>query len=326
MWRLARWLFNMAATFYGMVATAYTLLKFAVGDTRELTFNYNVFVHLLWMPALVLLPISVYRRNKIVSAVLALPAAVFIISYMPLFLPRFPNIPANAREFTLATFNIYKDAYDHPKTIETIREMDADIVNLQELTNGAAQMIFEELSVEYPYMALHPNRRDPAAGQGVLSRYPILEDEYWVLRRGHQRVSIDLEGTEIVLYNTHPHQTFASYAFEIQYRTREIENVLERAAQEEGPVIIAGDFNMTDQTDDYSRVTANYTDAFRAMGWGLGFTFPDTTNQRRPLLPLLARIDYIFYNEQIAASQVYVWHNSGGSDHRPIWAKLALLP
>lgn len=317
---------NGLAGLYGAGATGYTLLKLAVGDSLPLTFYLNVFVHLLWIPALALLPYFLWRRNRLVSGLLALPAAAFTLSYAPMFMPKAITIPPGAREFTLATFNIYKDAYDHRRTIQTIHEMDADIVALQELTRDAAQAISRALADEYPYRAFHPNRRDPAAGQGVLSRYPILDDEYWVIRRGHQRVTIDLDGTHLTLYNTHPHQTFAHWAFEMQWRTEEIDEVLRRAAEDAGPVILAGDFNMTDQTDDYARVAARYQDAFRASGWGLGYTFPDTTNERWPFLPLLARIDYIFHNAALTTAEIHVWHSAGGSDHRPIKAKLALLP
>ena len=46
------------------------------------------------------------------------------------------------------------------------------------------------------------------------------------------------------------------------------------------PILIAGDFNMTDQTDDYRRLTAKFSDTFREVGWGMGFTFPDAAREK----------------------------------------------
>lgn len=88
-----------------------------------------------------------------------------------------------------------------------------------------------------------------------------------------------------------------------------------------------GDFNMTDLDENYRRITTNYQDAFREVGWGLGFTNPDwSTGQAReglPFIPLYQRIDYVFYNQAFTALDARVWPSSGGSDHRPLYVVLA---
>ncbi len=90
---------------------------------------------------------------------------------------------------------------------------------------------------------------------------------------------------------------------------------------------------MSDQSEDYQRLTESYTDAYRVAGWGLGFTFPDFTYAEAvpdvlppasmPVRPVM-RLDYIFYNSAFQALEARVLSSSGDSDHRPVFARLAL--
>ncbi len=107
---------------------------------------------------------------------------------------------------------------------------------------------------------------------------------------------------------------------------------VERAQHDSGPIIIVGDFNMTDQSDDYKLITSHYLDTYREVGWGLGFTFPDFTfasaspvpHNLLPLRPVV-RLDYLFHNTSIQALDAHVWNSSGGSDHRPVFAEFAFV-
>jgi endonuclease/exonuclease/phosphatase family metal-dependent hydrolase len=42
-------------------------------------------------------------------------------------------------------------------------------------------------------------------------------------------------------------------------------------------------------------------------------------------LPLYQRIDFIFASPAFTVLAARVWPDSGGSDHRPLWARLRLL-
>ena len=125
----------------------------------------------------------------------------------------------------------------------------------------------------------------------------------------------------------------ANDGFSTRPRGQEIDSVLEQAAQDTGAVLIMGDFNMTDQNEDYQRITARFGDSFRAVGRGMGFTFPDlSTFQSLPdywplpvrLFPFL-RLDYVFHNASFRPITAHIWPNAGGSDHRPVWVELALI-
>jgi endonuclease/exonuclease/phosphatase (EEP) superfamily protein YafD len=99
-----------------------------------------------------------------------------------------------------------------------------------------------------------------------------------------------------------------------------VNNILQRTATEQGPLIIGGDFNTTDQTYSYDLMAAHFHDTFRETGSGLGFTFPA---DREPIPPL-ARIDYVFHGGDVLSIASHVWPTSGGSDHRPVWVRLSI--
>jgi endonuclease/exonuclease/phosphatase (EEP) superfamily protein YafD len=172
-----------------------------------------------------------------------------------------------------------------------------------------------------------------------MSKFPIVADKFWrnthlPVYLGHQRTEIRLPSELVVVYNTHPMIPFnqAGKAFNAGLRWAEIDSVLQRAAADPRRVILAGDFNMNDLAADYRRITARYVDAYRTAGWGMGFTFPDFRAANASLfgvglpLPPLVRIDHVFHTRDIRALEARVWRTSGGSDHRPVFVRLALLP
>jgi endonuclease/exonuclease/phosphatase (EEP) superfamily protein YafD len=264
------------------------------------------------------------------------PIVALAVSYGIFFVPRSITAAATAAQIMILTYNIHNESKRLAPIADVIRKSNADVVALQEITAEAAQYFSTELFDLYPYQAFHPGA---FIGQGVISRYPLRADEYWrnnhlTVALGHQRVEIDFKGNPIVLYNAHPIHPFFTQVgqpFSTELRGKEIDSVLVRAEKDTGPVLLAGDFNMNDQSEDYKRITARYRDIYREVGWGFGFTFPDfaQVNARPAILPFMwmrpvARIDFIFRSEHWQAVEARVWPSSGGSDHRPVLARLAL--
>jgi vancomycin resistance protein VanJ len=318
---------------YGLTLIAILLLKLTVGERWVVVALVNSVLHLALVPSLVFLPMCLlWRRWRL--GLLILPSALaFILAFGVFFLPlsvRTANPASSMSQLTLLTYNLASRDQNLEEAIIIIREANADIVNLQELSEGAAVRFSADFASEYPYQALHPQTGEPIPGQGILSRYPITADEYWRIHLGHQRVQIDMNSTTITVYNPHPIQPLVRDGFAL--RTEEITDLLARAEGDAGPLILAGDFNMTDQSEDYGRVASRYTDAYREAGWGLGLTFPanapyfQTIPFQIPGPPWpLVRIDYIFHNSFFQALEAQVWPTSGGSDHRPLFARLALV-
>lgn len=315
--------FLLALTaFYGFCATAYIALHILVGEQLGLVAMLNNFMPLLLLPAIPLILVCFVLGRPRFSLALAPAALMLLASYGSLMLPGHAHAAAAGQPLTLLTYNLHGTWQPHGPTpmVELIKQANADVVTLQELSPNVATAM-ESL---YPYHALHTNKDSLVVGQGVLSRYPIVEDEYWVMGLGMQRVVLDVNGTHVTLYNIHLRNPFTSgitgARVDVSLREWALDDLLRRTANEKGPLILAGDYNMTDQTNSYKRVNALYRDTFREVGSWLGLTYPAD----RGVVPPLARIDYVFHDDSVQSITAHVWASSGGSDHRPVWAQLSI--
>lgn len=307
---------------YGVGMTLGLALRWLVGDSFVLVAMFTTLLHLLVLPALVLLPLAVVLRRPRVALTLVPSLAVFAFTYVPLFLPHTIKVPANAPTFTVLTFNVHGENVISAAALEqVIRDANPDVVGIQEVSPALADYFKTHLSDVYPYQAMHPQQGYRITyGMGFLSRYPLLADDYWTNFRGHQRVEFQVNGVPITYFNTHPRNPFSFRIFNIGARQQEIDDILHRAARETNRVVIAGDFNTTDQTDAYAAITAKYADSYRQAGWGAGFTFMD------PWLGVLgARLDYVFHGSGLQAVTAEAWRANGGSNHTPVRVTLAVV-
>jgi endonuclease/exonuclease/phosphatase (EEP) superfamily protein YafD len=112
--------------------------------------------------------------------------------------------------------------------------------------------------------------------------------------------------------------------------SEEIQELITRIKQESLPVIVAGDFNLTDQSQDYHKLAQLLQDSFKKSGWGFGFTWPTNwainnwikSSKWKLSLPLF-RIDYLWHSNhwQTQSSRVIP---SKISAHLPVISKLQL--
>jgi endonuclease/exonuclease/phosphatase (EEP) superfamily protein YafD len=324
---LKKTLANIVAL-YGAIVSLLWLLQWRVDEKIIGIGVAKSLLYLLLLPSLLLLPIALVMR-RLWHALILLPSVVaFFISFGVYLLPRTKVAPPDLPNFRLLTFNLESpDEAAAAALVKIIAATDADIVAVQELTPAGAAAFEAHLREAYPHQALHPH--PDYAGQGVLSRFAIEADDYWRYEElpgalGYQRVQIQIAGHPVVLYNVHPAPpvTYKQYLNAAAHRTS-LDNLLENVAQETPhPVLMAGDFNMTDHFHSYRRITAHYTDAFRAVGKvGFGFTFP---NKPDVPLPALLRLDYIFYDPAFTGIRAQVWPDSGPADHAPVLAHLAI--
>ncbi len=324
---------------YSILISAVLLLRSRLTENFKVIGLFNSFAHMLMLPTLVLLPINLILRPWL-GWFQVIPVATFIAAYGRLFAPRHPSAQTpTSPTIKILTFNLHGEAEILQPIIDILRTSDADIISVQELSIEAADCFKTAVAALYPNQALYPAKQ-ASAGQGILSRHPIANPTYWrnpqIARNtlGHLRVEMDFEGTPITVYNTHPlHPGMANEGFNTRPRGQEIDVVLELATADTGAILIMGDFNMTDQNEDYERITSQFSDSFRAVGAGMGFTFPDLSSfQSLPdywpltirLFPFL-RLDYIFHNAAFRPVNAKAWPTAGGSDHRPVWAELELI-
>ena len=133
---------------------------------------------------------------------------------------------------------------------------------------------------------------------------------------------LDVEGTPVAVYAAHPpppENRALPWAYDATTRDEELRRLREDyLADEQGPVLLLCDCNMSDQSDVYKAMDAVLDDAFWEAGQGLGFTF-----QGGLPFPFL-RIDYVWHSDHFTPLGFEVVNDAGTSDHRPIVAELEL--
>ncbi|NWF69968.1 MAG: endonuclease/exonuclease/phosphatase family protein [Chloroflexi bacterium] len=303
---------------YGLFIALFLVLRLLVGERFWLVALFDALLPALFFPALALLLIGLITRHMRVM-VAQFPALLgFMLLYSTVLLPPPTTAQPGDIRFGLLTYNVYSRNDSYSEIARIIREADAEIVLLQEVSATAAVYFEQNLADLYPQRVFYPH--EGHAGQGALSRYPIVTQTYWQMELGHLRLEVQINDTPVVIYSLHPIHPFllTRGLFNQTPQNAEIDDALARAAAESGAVVLAGDFNISDLSDAYERITASYGDAFRAEGGGLGLTFP-------AFFPL-ARLDYVFYNSAIVPVDARVWPEAAGSDHFPLLVHLSLAP
>ena len=100
-----------------------------------------------------------------------------------------------------------------------------------------------------------------------------------------------------------------------EVRRNESEAAVALLDEVEGPVLIAGDFNMPVESAIYHRYWSRYTNAFSTAGFGYGYSFGRTRKFRR-----WVRIDHILSGPDWRVLGCWVGPDVG-SDHWPVIAE-----
>lgn len=337
---------------YAVAVLVWQGLRLTLGDRWWLGMANAVSLY-LFLPLLSLLPLGVWvmllrpagRSRWLPIAATAVPLVVWTLLYGGLFLPRRAPVSAQGTvPLRVLTFNVLYSAGDVEGLEQFIRAESPDLVLLQELTPAVARELAPRLKAEYPHKILLP--QEGTTGLGIWSHHPLqdggtLPEPDWGYGgwpNSTQVATMTYEGRPVLVFNVHalpPARPWNGYPvrwwpeilrFEFLYREEEVRRLVTRAAQHDGPVIAAGDFNFTDQNAAYDLMAAQLEDAHRKIGWGFGHTNPAmrATMAGIPVPPRSFRIDYVWYSHHWQALDVGVAGPVAGSDHLPVLASLVL--
>lgn len=325
LFKVALNVFRALLNAYGFSVTAFLLLRLLIGESWHVIAFFNTFAHVLWIPALIALPLALLTRSWVGALLTIAPVLAFIVAFGARFLPQ--DAPMLPVDFRVLSYNLLGDGRSYEASIALIKEANADIVVLQEFNVDAEPLVIASLIDLYPYQKLHAQRNSTTQGQAILSKTPILQDEYWQYRDlgvflGHQRAVITIKGKRLVLYNVHPtHPGMGGNFFDPSVRSIEIARLMAKISQETLPVLLMGDFNMPELSDDYALITQTLQDSYASVGRGMGWTFPHVRGNAF-VFPFL-RLDYVFHDASFAPLEAHVWRTSGGSDHFPLFVSFA---
>lgn len=318
--RLARGL-TWVLALYALLVLLYLLLRFAFTiDWQWLALLHNTAPYLLAPVVVGLVLALLLRARRLSAAYMLLTLVVALWIGLPL-LPPLTGADAAGTPLTLVTFNVSPENDALPAALDWLRAQNADVVLLQEM--GAADVT--ALAQQYEYAVQNE------AG-ALFSRYRIVEESVFLLgERSQQRLLLDVAGQSVVLYNVHlamPLNDNEGEPLLLRYdetrRNQQIVELLAMAQEETLPLLIGGDFNMSEYSPVYASLAAHLTDSYRAASWGIGATWPaGASEELTSFLPRLFRLDYVWHSDEWRALDAIVGP-ALGSDHLPLKVSLDL--
>ena len=324
---------------YSLFIICYFILRLIFWDRISIIALISTFLPLILLPIFLLPIVGVSIIKKRWFTIITTISCILLISWLHLkyFSPAQISITDSQPNLKILSHNVGWYTTQSPTLVKLIEREKPDIIFLQEIVKKHTERAFTWLKTDYPYQIGIP----PV---GILSKYPIISSEILHLA-GHpetqQRAIIKFNQQEIVIYNmqaTGP--WFKGYnilpflkipIYKYGKRGPEIQDLVQRVKQETLPVIVAGDFNMTDETQDYYNVQKVLQDSFRKSGFGFGFTWPHgwelkflVKSSNLKLNYPVCRIDYIWHSQHWGAKSSSIL-NATESDHLPVGAELVLL-
>ncbi|HYT39991.1 MAG TPA: endonuclease/exonuclease/phosphatase family protein [Acidimicrobiia bacterium] len=175
---------------------------------------------------------------------------------------------------------------------------------------------------EYPTVI-----RPQYSAQVILSRYParlLDRPPNWPPRLRAHRLEVDAPSGRVVVYVSHlvrPHlgpRRIFKIRSQMTAQRRERDALLASARAETEPVVLAGDFNTSDRSRGYRRISGRFRDAMRSRRAGPTYVAPLWR-------PFLLRIDHIFVPRDwcSARPERFTLH---GSDHRGVAVDVGPCP
>ncbi len=236
--------------------------------------------------------------------------------------------------FRIVTYNIHKcrglDGRVRPaRIVEVLREVDADIIALQEVFSGngypeveQTRFIAESLGFSY---AFGENRRidGSAYGNAILTRCPIVMHENYDLSHGRReergclRADIAVRGDVLHVYNVH----LGTAYMERRHQGRKLmESDILTRTDVTGPRILLGDFNEWLPGLSSRLFREHFGTVDLRTHLGRRRTYPGA-------LPLV-HLDHIYFDDSLLLQQAVLFRTGRtllASDHLPLVADFARL-
>jgi endonuclease/exonuclease/phosphatase family metal-dependent hydrolase len=237
-------------------------------------------------------------------------------------------VPGNTTGLTVVSFNI-KSGHGADGTVQldllasTLASWKPDLVLLQEVDKNQVRTgrvdqpayLGEKLRFYSTFGANMAGRSGGQYGTALLSRYPILSVENTRLPRlpgdeprGLLHAVLDVDGTKLSAYVVHLQHTSATA------RLSQMTTIQRIVTADPLPKIIGGDFNTGPGSAVMGLARSFASDTWAAVGAGPGLTVPRVAPRRR--------IDYLLQSGLVPQDMRVLTPNV--SDHRALWARLAL--
>jgi endonuclease/exonuclease/phosphatase family metal-dependent hydrolase len=283
-----------------------------------------------WISLMPLAPLAIValaiRRSALVPLLLCLGCALGpVMGFCVPWRSMFDHGPENSTLLRVVSVNVDRGT-DLAALFRFLDEVDPDVIAFQE--GAYIAPVLKELKGKFQTAGTHDTF--------VASRYRIVDSAASPEGTGRHhpssvRCDIATPAGVVHVHCVHLCTLRAGFDAMIHRRLRgvpELEHVTsvrdegsrlaaEFAKQTEGPTVILGDFNMTNDSTVFQRDWGAWQDAFSLRGFGLGYTFASTR--------IRLRIDHVLADRR----HWYIRSCRVGPDlhgqHRPLVAELLLI-
>ncbi|MBK9547401.1 MAG: endonuclease/exonuclease/phosphatase family protein [Dehalococcoidia bacterium] len=290
-------------------------------DTNLLLIWADAYTFWIYLPAYPVATAAIACRRWVPAGAAVIVVVFHIAWVLPDYGPA-EAIPAQATgapRLRLMTANVYFDNPDFSGIAAEVSSADPDVLFLQEYGPGMEAALNDAgLLDRYPHRVL--GLENPYFGTVLYSKLP-LEDSAVLFAGGRPfiRATIRIDGAPVVLYGLHPTSPGLGAWLAAEWNAG-WKTILGELRTENGPVVVAGDFNMNQHHTWYRKLKGLGLDScHEERGRGNATTWP----QGRKLRPI--RIDHVFHSAGVVCLSIREGRGEG-SDHRPLIAELAILP
>ncbi|GAA5087364.1 endonuclease/exonuclease/phosphatase (EEP) superfamily protein YafD [Thermocatellispora tengchongensis] len=268
--------------------------------------------------SLVPLLAALAMRRRLAAGVALLVCVALALAVVPRQVPDGGDAAeADAgRRLRVLAANLAVGAADTVMLMDLVRDLDPDVLAIQELTPEARERLEERgLRKTLPHRV---NRAEPGVGgSGIYARHPLRELP--IIKEGNfgqaRAVLTHPGGLQVEIVSVHP------CAPRYDYKVPCWDSGLAELPRAGGmPRVLAGDFNATlDHARLRELLASGYRDAADVTGQGWTPTWPRQGWEPVPGVT----IDHVFADERIAIRDFRVLDLTG-TDHRPVYADLVL--
>jgi len=253
-------------------------------------------------------------RRRGPAATAALAAAALGVAVRPRGIPR-PQPTASGPVLRVLTVNLFHGRGDAETVVALARQVEADVLFLQELTADAVTRLKQAgLADLMPHTRLEPRRG--SGGSGIYSRFPLSEGpQVSPVRAAQPTALVELpSGDAAELICVHPSAPALRRDGAIRWRAEL--SVLPPPGRLSR--VLAGDFNATiDHAAFRDVLRLGYADAARQAGKALRPTWGP------PGKGAMLTLDHVLVDRSCAVLACSV-HAIPGSDHRAVYAAIQL--
>ncbi len=215
------------------------------------------------------------KKTRLLCALLPIALGFGVVPLVSSFVPKAP--PAVTGDtIKLLTLNLMYVNREVEPVFEAVMAAEADVVLFQEYSPHWHRAFQFALAATYPFFSGKP--LPSPNGVAIYSRLPFLGTEERVFYmegsgQPHVRAVVNVGGREVSIYNMYllgPHFFGA-----LDVRRKQFGDLLELLLGDLRPVIVAGDFNLTNSSPQARELRRlDLTDVCDQVGGGPGNTWP----------------------------------------------------